>query len=82
MVQLAYYQQRLKQRYDSNVKLRPLAPGDLVVRKVEGTVKKPNMGEVRAQLGRTIKYYLGSRHRSILPRRSRRKSCTTTLECK
>ena len=82
MVQLAYYQQRLKQRYDSNVKLRPLAPGDLVVRKVEGTVKKPNMGEVRAQLGRAVSYHLNSKRRSILPRRSRRKSCATTLECK
>jgi len=46
MVQLAYYQQMLKQRYDSNVKLRPLAPGDLVVRKVEGTVKNPTWGKL------------------------------------
>ena len=30
MVQLAYYQQKLKQGYDVNVKLRPLTPGDLV----------------------------------------------------
>ena len=29
MVQLAYYHQKLKQGYDANVKLRPLAPGDL-----------------------------------------------------
>ena len=41
MVQLAYYQQRLKQGYDSNVKLRPLAPRDLVLRKVVGTTKNP-----------------------------------------
>ena len=26
MVQLAYYQHKLKQEYDSNVKLRPLVP--------------------------------------------------------
>ena len=26
MVQLAYYQHKLKQGYDTNVKLRPLAP--------------------------------------------------------
>ena len=39
MVQLAYYQQKLKQGYDSSVKLRPLAPGDLVLRKVIGTAK-------------------------------------------
>ena len=37
MVQLAYYQHKLKQGYNANVKLRPLAPGDLVLRKVLGT---------------------------------------------
>ena len=31
MVQLAYYQHNLKQGYTANVKLRPLAPGDLVL---------------------------------------------------
>ena len=41
MVQLAYYQHKLKQGYDTNVKLRPLVPGDLVLRKVLGTVKNP-----------------------------------------
>ena len=41
MVQLAYYQHKLKQGYDSNVKLRPLALGDLVLRKVLGTTKNP-----------------------------------------
>ena len=30
MVQLAYYQHKLKQGYNSNVRLRPLVPGDLV----------------------------------------------------
>ena len=39
MVQLAYYQHKLKQGYDANVKLRPLAPRDLVLRKVLGTAK-------------------------------------------
>ena len=39
MVQLAYYQQKLRQGYDANVKLRPLTPGDLVLRKVVGTAK-------------------------------------------
>ena len=38
-VQLAYYQHKLKQGYDTNVKLRPLVPGDLVLRKVLGTAK-------------------------------------------
>ena len=41
MVQLAYYQHKLKQGYDVNVKLRPLAPRDLVLRKVLGTAKNP-----------------------------------------
>ena len=39
MVQLAYYQHKLKQGYDANVKLRPLIVGDLVLRKVLGTTK-------------------------------------------
>ena len=46
MVQLAYYQHKLKQGYDSNVKLRPLAVGDLVLRKVLGTTKNPNWGKL------------------------------------
>ena len=40
-VQLAYYQHKLKQGYDMSVKLRPLAPGDLVLRKVLGNTKNP-----------------------------------------
>ena len=34
VIQLAYYHQKLKQGYDANVKLRPLAPKDLVLRKL------------------------------------------------
>ena len=34
MVQLAYYQHKLKQGYDARVMLRPLKPGDLVLRRV------------------------------------------------
>ena len=41
MVQLAYYQQKLKQDYDINVKLRPLTPGDLVLQKVVDSAKNP-----------------------------------------
>ena len=48
MVQLTYYQHKLKQGYDENVKLRPLTPGDLVLRKVLGTAKKPDVGKARA----------------------------------
>ena len=46
MVQLTYYQQKLKQGYDSSVKLRPLAPRDLVLRKVLGTAKNPTWGKL------------------------------------
>ena len=41
MVQLAYYQHKLKQWYDANVKLRPLTVGDLVLKNVLGTAKNP-----------------------------------------
>ena len=46
MVQLAYYQHKLKQGYDANVKLRPLAPGDLVLRKVLDTAKNLAWGKL------------------------------------
>ena len=46
MVQLAYYQQKLKQGYDANVKLRLLTPGDLVLRKVVGAAKNPALGKL------------------------------------
>ena len=70
MVQLAYYQQKLKQDYDANVRLRPLTPGDLVLRKVMGAAKNPAWGEIRAELGGTLSYYLTSRHWGIFLRRS------------
>ena len=46
MVKLAYNQHKLKQGYDANVKLRPLVPGDLVLRKVLGTTKNPAWGKL------------------------------------
>ena len=46
IVQLAYYQHKLKQVYDMNVKLRPLAPGDLVLRKVVRNTKNPAWGKL------------------------------------
>ena len=46
MVRLAYYQQKLKQGYDTKGKSRPLAPGDLVLRKVLGTVRDPAWGKL------------------------------------
>ena len=41
MVQLAHYQQKLKQGYDAHVKTRPLVLGDLVLHKVVGSAKNP-----------------------------------------
>ena len=45
-IHLVYYHQKLKQGYDVNVKLRPLAPGDLVLRKVVGAAKDPSWGKL------------------------------------
>ena len=47
MIQLAYYQHKLKQGYYANVKLRPLAPDDLVLRKVLGIIKNPAWRKLR-----------------------------------
>ena len=47
MVQLTYYQQKLKQGYDANIKLRPLTPSDLVLCKVVGAAKNPAWGKLR-----------------------------------
>ena len=46
MVQLAYYQYKLKQGYDAKVKLRPLEPRDLVPRKFLGMEKNPAWGKL------------------------------------
>ena len=46
MVHLAYYQQKIKQGYDAKVKPRPLATGDLVLRKVLGTARNPAWGKL------------------------------------
>ena len=46
MVQLAYYQQKSKQGYDANIKLRPLTPSDLALRKVVGAAKNPTWGKL------------------------------------
>ena len=45
-VKMSYYQQKLKQGYDKGVKLRPLALGDLVLRKVVGIAKNPAWGKL------------------------------------
>ena len=45
-VQLAYYQHKLKQGYNTNVKLRSLVPSDLVLRKVIDTAKNLVWGKL------------------------------------
>ena len=45
-IHLAYYHQKLKRGYDANVKLRPLATGDLVLRRVVGAAKDPSWGKI------------------------------------
>ena len=45
-IHLAYYHQKLKQGYDVNIKLRPLASGDLVLRIVVGAAKDPSWGKL------------------------------------
>ena len=46
IIQLAYYQYKLKQGYDAKVKLRPLEPGDLVLRKFWGMAKNLAWGKL------------------------------------
>ena len=46
MVWLAHYQQKLKQGYNANIKLRPLTPSDLVLRKIVGAAKNPAWGKL------------------------------------
>ena len=46
IVQLAYCQQKLKQGYDANVKLRPLTLSDLVLRKVVRMANNPTWGKL------------------------------------
>ena len=45
-IHMAYYHQKVRQGYDANVKLRPLGPGDLVMRKVLGSAKNPSWGKL------------------------------------
>ena len=54
VIQLAYYHQKLKQGYDADVKLRPLASGDLVLKKVVGAAKNPSWGKLGPNWVHTI----------------------------
>ena len=77
MVQLAYYQHKLKQGYDTKVKLRPLEPRDLVLRKVLGTAKNPVWGKLRpnwegsyriTSLASIGAYFLEDLDKHVIPR--------------
>ena len=77
IVQLAYYQQKLKQGYDANVKLRPLTLGDLVLRKVVGTAKNPAWGNLGPNWERPYRitsetsvgaYFLEDLDKHVIPR--------------
>ena len=46
-IHLVYYHQKLKRGYDANVKLRPLATRDLVLRRVVGAAKDPSWGKLK-----------------------------------
>ena len=77
MVQLAYYQHKLKQGYDTNVKLKPLTVGDLVLRKVVGAAKNPAWGKLRpnwegpyriTSVAKIDAYYLEDLVEKVVPR--------------
>ena len=77
MIQLAYYQHKLKQGYDANMKLRPLAPGDLVLRKALGTVKNLAWGKLGPNWEGLYRitsvagigaYYLEDLEKNVVPR--------------
>ena len=74
---MAYYQHKLKQGYDANVKLRPLTIGDLVLRKVLGTAKNPAWGKLGpnwegplsiTSVARICAYYLEDLEEKTVPR--------------
>ena len=76
MVQLAYYQHKLKQGYDANVKLKPLIVGDLVLRKMLGAAKNPTWGKLRpnwegsyhiTSVARIGAYYLEDLEKKAVP---------------
>ena len=77
MIQLAYYHQKLKQGYDANVKLWPLVPGDLVLRKILGNAKNSSQGKLGpnwedpyhiTSIARIGAYYLEDLDEKVVPR--------------
>ena len=77
MVQLTYYQQKLNQGYDANVKLRPLTLGNLVLRRVVGIAKNPTWGKLGPNWERPYRiiskagiraYFLEDLDKHVVPR--------------
>ena len=46
-IQMAHYQQKLRQGYDKGIKTRMFMLGDLVLRKVIGNTKNPTWGKLK-----------------------------------
>ena len=76
-LKMTHYQQRLKQGYDKGVKLRPLARGDLVLRKVVGIAKNLAWGKLGPNWEGSYKitsmvgieaYYLEDLNENMIPR--------------
>ena len=77
MVQLLYYEHKLKQGYDTNAKLRLLALGDLVLRKDLGIAQNLAWGKLGPNLegpyritsvARIGAYYLEDLEEKVVPR--------------
>ena len=75
-VKMAYYQHKLKQMYDKGVKSRPLAPRDLILRKMVGTAKNPVWGKLSPNLEWPYRitsitgigaYYLEDLNENVIP---------------
>ena len=82
MVKMAHYQQKRRQGYDKGVKMRPLAPGDLVLRKVVEMTKNPSWGKLGlnwegpymiTSIARIEAYYLEDLDENV---------CFASMECK
>ena len=76
MVQLVYYQHKLKQGYDVNVKLRPLVLWGLGIKKNFRYCKEPSMGKIWANwegsyritlMARIGAFYLEDLDKNVVP---------------
>ena len=75
-IKMAYYQQKLKQRYDRGVRVKSLVPRDLVLRKMVGMVKNPTWGKLGPNWEEPYKitsiagigaYYLEDFYENVIP---------------